>query len=123
MYRTFVLNLMSTKNNMAVKTIAYKPDFSLTPRVDQVGIEERAARFTKRSIKKETKMNGLLLTLNMIDLTTLEGKDSEGKVKQMCYKAKHLYDAYEGLPTVAITEGAMVAPGIKTDIKRLAMSG
>ncbi|MDB5198075.1 MAG: deoC [Chitinophagaceae bacterium] len=77
------------------------PDFTLPPRVDQVGIEERAARFTKRSIKKETKVNGLLLALNMIDLTTLEGKDSEGKVKQMCYKAMHLLDAYPGLPTVA----------------------
>src|SRR5437660_9629479 len=76
-------------------------DFSISPRVDQVGIEERALRFTKRSIKKETKVNGLLLTLNMIDLTTLEGKDSEGKVKQMCYKAMHLMDAYPGLPTVA----------------------
>lgn len=85
---------------MAAATIAV-PDFSLSPRVDQVGIEERAARFTKRSIKKETKINGLLLTLNMIDLTTLEGKDSEGKVKQMCYKAKHLLDIYPGLPTVA----------------------
>ena len=76
-------------------------DFSLSPRIDQVGIEERAARFTKRSIKNETKMNGLLLALNMVDLTTLEGKDTEGKVKQMCYKACHLYDAYPGLPTVA----------------------
>jgi deoxyribose-phosphate aldolase len=86
---------------MAEKTLAYRPDFSISPRVDQVGIEERAARFTKRSIKKETKMNGLLLTLNMIDMTTLEGKDSEGKVKQMCFKARHLLDAYEGLPSVA----------------------
>ncbi len=77
------------------------PDFSLSPRIDQVGVEERASRFTKRSIKKETKMNGLLLTLNMIDLTTLEGKDTDGKVKQLCYKAKHLHDSYEGLPTVA----------------------
>ncbi len=92
--------MLSTKNSMAAATIAV-PDFSLSPRVDQVGIEERAARFTKRSIKKETKINGLLLTLNMIDLTTLEGKDSEGKVKQMCYKAKHLLDIYPGLPTVA----------------------
>jgi deoxyribose-phosphate aldolase len=65
-------------------------DFSLSPRVDQVGIIERASRFTKRSIKKETKLNGLKLILNMIDLTTLEGKDTEGKVKQMCYKARHL---------------------------------
>jgi len=86
---------------MPEKIISYQPDFSQSPRVDQVGIIERASRFTKRSIKNETKMNGLLLTLNMIDLTTLEGKDSEGKVKQMCYKANHLHDAFEGLPTVA----------------------
>ncbi|MGC4036649.1 MAG: deoxyribose-phosphate aldolase [Chitinophagaceae bacterium] len=77
------------------------PDFRLSPRIDQVGVEERASRFTKRSIKKETKLNGLLLTLNMIDLTTLEGKDTDGKVKQLCYKAMHLHDAYPGLPTVA----------------------
>ncbi len=83
---------------IASKTI---PDFSLPPHVDQVGVEERAARFTKRSIKNETKLNGLLLALNMIDLTTLEGKDTEGKVKQLCYKAIHLHDSYPGLPTVA----------------------
>lgn len=77
------------------------PDFRMPVHIDQVGIEERASRFTKRSIKNETKTNGLLLTLNMIDLTTLEGKDSEGKVRQMCYKAQHLHDAYPGLPTVA----------------------
>lgn len=77
------------------------PDFSAPVHVDQVGIEERASRFTKRSIKNETKVNGLMLALNMIDLTTLEGKDTEGKVKQLCYKAQHLHDAYPGLPTVA----------------------
>jgi deoxyribose-phosphate aldolase len=77
------------------------PDFIISPRIDQVGIEERASRFTKRSIKNETKINGLKLALNMIDLTTLEGKDTDGKVKQMCYKAKHLHDVYPGLPTVA----------------------
>ena len=77
------------------------PDFSISPRVDQVGIEERASRFTKRSIKNETKINGLKLALNMIDLTTLEGKDTDGKVKQLCYKAQHLHDSYPGLPTVA----------------------
>lgn len=77
------------------------PSFIDPVRIDQVGIEERAARFTKRSIKNDSKLNGLLLTLNMIDLTTLEGKDTEGKVKQMCYKAAHLHDAYPGLPTVA----------------------
>ena len=85
---------------MAEKIISI-PDFSLSPHIDKVGIEERADRFTKRSIKKETKVNGLKLVLNMIDLTTLEGKDSDGKVKQMCYKAVHLLDTYPGLPTVA----------------------
>lgn len=77
------------------------PDFSAPVHVDQVGIEERASRFTKRSIKNESKINGLKLALNMIDLTTLEGKDTQGKVKQLCYKALHLHDSYPGLPTVA----------------------
>lgn len=77
------------------------PDFSKTTTVDQVGIEERCARFQTRSIKKETKVQGLKMALSMIDLTTLEGKDTEGKVRQMCYKAEHMHDTYPGLPTVA----------------------
>lgn len=84
-----------------VRSLIQIPDFRLSPRIDQVGVEERASRFTKRSIKNESKLNGLKLVLNMIDLTTLEGKDTDGKVKQLCYKARHLHDAYEGLPTVA----------------------
>ena len=86
---------------ITAKDKLYMPDFRLSPHIDQVGIEERALRFTKRSIKNEAKLNGLKLVLNMIDLTTLEGKDTEGKVKQMCYKAMHLHDAYAGLPAVA----------------------
>jgi len=77
------------------------PDFRNTPTIDQVGVEERAGRFATRSIKKEAKLHGLKLVLTMIDLTTLEGKDTEGKVVQMCYKAAHLHDVYTGLPTVA----------------------
>ena len=77
------------------------PDFRTTPTIDQVGIEERVARFTTRSFKKESKMQGMKMILSMIDLTTLEGKDTEGKVKQMCYKAAHLHDVIPGLPTVA----------------------
>jgi deoxyribose-phosphate aldolase len=69
--------------------------------VDQVGVEERVAKFKTRSIKKESKVSALKLALNMIDLTTLEGKDTEGKVKQLCYKAMHPHDAYPDLPTVA----------------------
>jgi len=77
------------------------PDFSKTPTIDQTMVEERCARFQTRSIKKETKVQGLHKVLSMIDLTTLEGKDTEGKVKQMCYKAQHLHDVLPGLPTVA----------------------
>jgi deoxyribose-phosphate aldolase len=72
-----------------------------SPKIDQVGIEERVARLNTRSIKKVSKVQGLKLALNMIDLTTLEGKDTPGKVQQMCYKAMHIHDGYEGLPTVA----------------------
>lgn len=99
---------------MAEKIISI-PSFSLPPRIDQVGIEERAARFTKRSIKNETKLNGLLLALNMIDLTTLEGKDTTGKVKQLCYKAAHLHDTYPGLPHVA---AVCVYPSMVTTAKK-----
>ncbi|MEN9549198.1 MAG: deoxyribose-phosphate aldolase [Bacteroidota bacterium] len=83
------------------KPITISPNFNLSPRIDQVGVEERASRFTKRSIKNEAKENGLKLVLNMIDLTTLEGKDTDGKVKQLCYKAMHPHDALTDIPTVA----------------------
>lgn len=69
--------------------------------IDQINVEERIARLTARSIKKESKVAGLKLALSMIDLTTLEGKDSAGKVKQLCFKAMHLHDEMPGLPTVA----------------------
>ena len=62
-------------------------DISRVPPVDQVGVEERAAGLAKRSIKKSAKQAGVRLAISMIDLTTLEGKDSEGKVRQLCRKA------------------------------------
>ena len=57
------------------------------PPVDAVALEERAASFGKRSIKKATKVAGLKLSIAMMDLTTLEGKDTAGKVRQLCQKA------------------------------------
>jgi deoxyribose-phosphate aldolase len=78
-----------------------KFDFFNSPPVDQVGIEDRISRITARSIKKEAKIQGLLMTLNMIDLTTLEGADTDEKVKQLCFKAHHLHDELPGLPTTA----------------------
>jgi deoxyribose-phosphate aldolase len=58
-------------------------------------------RIKTRSIKKETKVQGMKLALSMIDLTTLEGADTPKKVQQLSYKAMHLHDSYPGLPTVA----------------------
>ena len=56
--------------------------------IDQIGAEERASSFTKRSIKKQSKLNALYATIEMIDLTTLEGADTKEKVRQLCAKAR-----------------------------------
>src|SRR5215217_1651776 len=55
--------------------------------IDQVMTDERAASFTKRSIKTTAKLQGLKLAVAMMDLTTLEGKDTPGKVAYLCRKA------------------------------------
>ena len=77
------------------------PDLSHVPSVDEVGVNERVARFQTRSIKTAAKLDALKLILSMIDLTTLEGQDTPGKVRQLCRKAVHLHDALPGLPHVA----------------------
>jgi deoxyribose-phosphate aldolase len=77
------------------------PGLDRVPRVDQVGVEERVARFCTRSIKKDSKIHALKLALSMIDLTTLEGQDTPGKVSQLCQKAMHLHTALPDLPHVA----------------------
>jgi deoxyribose-phosphate aldolase len=56
--------------------------------VDQVAIEERVAKFATRSIKKASKLQGLNLAVSMVDLTTLEGNDTPGKVASLCQKAQ-----------------------------------
>jgi deoxyribose-phosphate aldolase len=85
----------------------YSLDLSRVPRVDAVGVEERAAALAKRSIKKATKQRGIRLAISMIDLTTLEGKDSEGKVWQMCQKALH---PLPGDPSVGPVAAVCVYP-------------
>ncbi len=77
------------------------PDFKQTVPVDQIGVEERVARFRTRSIKKESKLFALKLALQMVDLTTLEGMDSPGKVRQLCYKAMYPHAADPNIPMVA----------------------
>lgn len=63
--------------------------------VDEVGANERADFFTKRSVKKDSKLSLLYTALSMCDLTTLEGADTPGRVKQICEKAR--YPAPPGL--------------------------
>jgi deoxyribose-phosphate aldolase len=77
------------------------PDLERVSRVDEVGVNERVARFQSRSIKTASKVEALKLVLAMIDLTTLEGQDTPGKVRQLCQKAMHLHDKMPGLPHVA----------------------
>jgi deoxyribose-phosphate aldolase len=60
--------------------------------VDQVGIEERVAKFTTRSVKKAAKIWGLKMAISMTDLTTLEGKDTPGKIESLCRKALRPHD-------------------------------
>lgn len=69
--------------------------------IDLVGLKERVARFNTRSIKKSSKDYALRLIMSMIDLTTLEGSDTPGKVKQLCSKAKRPHFGIPNLPTVA----------------------
>lgn len=71
------------------------------PGVDQVGVEARAAALGTRSIKSATKRAFIDLAISMIDLTTLEGADTPGKVRALCTKAKHPDPTDDTVPQVA----------------------
>ena len=69
--------------------------------VDQVGVEERVDALKRRSIKKASKMWALDLSIRMMDLTTLEGKDTPGKIRAMCVKAMRPQPGDPTIPSVA----------------------
>src|SRR5437773_1642959 len=69
--------------------------------VDAVALEERAASLAKRSIKREAKVFALDLAVRMIDLTTLEGSDTPGKVAALASKAIRPDPADTSVPSVA----------------------
>jgi deoxyribose-phosphate aldolase len=69
--------------------------------VDAIALEERAASLAKRSLKKEAKVWGLKLAIRMMDLTTLEGKDTRGKVWALCQKAMRPEPGDREIPAVA----------------------
>src|SRR5690348_4373463 len=69
--------------------------------VDAVALEERAASLAKRSIKKDSKLQALELAVRMMDLTTLEGADTPGKVAAVCSKAVRPDPVDRSVPSVA----------------------
>ena len=76
--------------------------------VDFVGIEERVAKYATRSIKNASKLFGLKLAASMVDLTTLEGKDTPGKVASLCQKALQPHDD----PTIPAVAAVCVYPSM-----------
>jgi len=89
--------------------------------VDQVGVDERVDGLKKRSIKKASKLWALDLAIRMIDLTTLEGKDTPGKVRALCAKAMH---PVPGDPTIPPVAAICVYPALVAEAKAaLAGSG
>ncbi len=84
--------------------------------VDQVGVDERVDALKKRSIKKASKLWALDLAIRMIDLTTLEGKDTPGKIRALCVKAMHPQPGDPTIPHVAAicVYPAMVAEARET---------
>jgi deoxyribose-phosphate aldolase len=91
--------------------------------VDQVGVNERVDSLKKRSIKKASKIWALELAIRMMDLTTLEGKDTPGKVRALCAKAIRPEPGVPSIPSVAavcvypalvpIAKTALAGTGIK----------
>ena len=71
------------------------------PHVDRVAVEERAAALGKRSIKTDAKRQGIRLAISLLDLTTLEGQDTPGKVRQLAAKAVTPSSEYPEVPSCA----------------------
>jgi deoxyribose-phosphate aldolase len=84
--------------------------------VDAVSLEERAATLAKRSIKRESKLQALDLAVRMMDLTTLEGQDTPGKIAALCSKALRPDPADPAVPPVA---AVCVYPNRVPDAKKV----
>jgi deoxyribose-phosphate aldolase len=78
-----------------------KSILSNSPSIDQIGVEERVSRLTKRSIKTSSKVEALKLAISMMDLTTLDAKDTPGKVRQLCAKAIRPHESMDDIPSAA----------------------
>jgi deoxyribose-phosphate aldolase len=86
------------------------------PTIDEVMVGERCQSFAKRSIKKEAKLTGLKLVVSMMDLTTLEGKDTPGKLNYLCQKAIRPLPERSDVPSCA---AVCVYPTLVREAKKL----
>jgi deoxyribose-phosphate aldolase len=86
----------ATRDETALRRFLYG-----LPGVDQVGVEQRAAGLATRSIKKAAKLWAIDTAISMIDLTTLEGADTAGKVRSLCAKARRPDPERAEVPQVA----------------------
>ncbi len=101
--------------------VALRQFLHALPAVDQVGCEARAATLATRSIKTTAKSWAIDLAISMIDLTTLEGQDTVGKVRGLCAKARRPDPSDPGCPAVA---AVCVYPDlVRTAVPALAGSG
>src|SRR5258706_2035462 len=89
--------------------------------IDAVSLEERAAALAKRSIKKDSKLFALDLAIRCMDLTTLEGSDTPGKVSALCSKAVRPDPSDPNVPSVAAI--CVYENLVPTCVERLAGTG
>ena len=80
---------MSSKTSLKNSVIDWSSTIDMIDnvRIDELGVKERTSSLATRSIKRDSKLEGLMKIVSMCDLTTLEGEDTEGKIAQMSSKA------------------------------------
>src|SRR4051794_36887606 len=89
------------------------------PGVDQVGVESRVAVLGTRSIKTTAKAWAIDTAISMVDLTTLEGADTPGKIRSLAAKARRPDPSDPGCPPVA----AVCVYGDLADVAKEALAG
>ncbi|MFF5108218.1 deoxyribose-phosphate aldolase [Streptosporangium sp. NPDC000509] len=93
--------MTTSLNDVAASNVTLRSFLHGLPGVDRVGADQRAAMLGTRSIKTTAKAQAIDLAIGMVDLTTLEGADTPGKVRAMCAKAVHPDPADPSVPKVA----------------------
>lgn len=91
------------------------------PGVDAVGLQARAAALATRSVKADAKLQAIDLAIRMIDLTTLQGADTEGSVRSLCSRARRPDPEQAGVPQVAAV--CVYPDRVATAVAALAGSG